>query len=103
VIGIGPEDALRELFNYVEAKFHSKGYKEFLFLTPRKSYEVHPVVVMSSEFCLNSLIKKKEMDQSKKKKCCCLVKKKRKKRKSGWFFCVLLFFRTWKEGVLAEV
>ena len=47
---VGPEDALRELFNYAEAKFHSKGFKNFLFLTSRKSYDVHPSIVMNTMY-----------------------------------------------------
>jgi hypothetical protein len=50
IVCMGPEDALRKLFSYVGDRFGPKGYRNFLFLTPRESYDVHPAVVMNTSY-----------------------------------------------------
>jgi len=47
---VGPEQALRDLLGFVEEKFQSKGYRNFLFLTPQKSYNVHPAIIMNTAY-----------------------------------------------------
>jgi hypothetical protein len=47
---VGPEQALRDMLRFVEEKFRSKGYQNFLFLTPRKSYDVHPAIIINTAY-----------------------------------------------------
>ncbi len=47
---IGPEEALQGLYRYVENKFGPKGFRDFLFFTPRKGYDVRPAIVMNTTY-----------------------------------------------------
>ncbi|MEO6830781.1 MAG: hypothetical protein ABI378_01050 [Chitinophagaceae bacterium] len=47
---IGPEEALRKLYDYVDAKFKAKAFKDFLFLTPNRNFQVNPMVVINNQY-----------------------------------------------------
>jgi hypothetical protein len=50
VLCVGPEAVLHQLLDYVNSQFQSRGYHNFVFLTPTVNYDVKPTVRLNTAY-----------------------------------------------------